>query len=338
MRSIDFVPLKQVKQINIGTNNYIYLRLYDDYGNYVGSVTTLGYGIGYPSNNVTYESIKTSYPAASNLKITIHGASAVTPSNIDDTGISFEYYKPISDQVVVDINGSGDYTSILEALKDTFPTTKVYVKAGTYNLVSEYENYYGSDFWINYAGFNGQNDNFLRGLYVSNGRILEFESGAIIKFDYSGDNTAVAQYFSILATGYDATIIGGYLDYGVGIAEYAIHDDNATKAGTNIYKGIIIDGVPSGRGGNHIGGGCGLKNTYILEDIIFLDANMPDNYGDMYYHNNVGAGALNRIFVKNCRGLRGCSFRYYGESTNITYYYWSSGRTDYDSSVAVPYV
>lgn len=321
MRSSECIPLKQVKQITIGKDNYFYLRLYDDYENYLGSIITLGYGASYPSNDVNYETIRTTYPTASNLKLTIHGSSAVTPQNINSIGLVVEYYKTIPNTVIVDVNVSGvyDYTSILRALKETYPTTKVYVKSGNYNIVSEYEEYYGSDFWTNYTGFSGQNDNFLRGLYVSNGRVLEFESGAFLKFDYSGDNASVAQYFSILATGYNATIIGGYLDYGNEIAEYAIHDDNATKPGTNIYKGIIIDGVPSGRGGNHIGGGCGLKNTYILEDIVFLDTSMPDNYGDMYYHNNSNANALNRIFVKNCRGLRSCSFRYFGASNYITY-------------------
>ena len=53
--------------------------------------------------------------------------------------------------IVVDKNGNGDYTSLLEgilyATESMYST--VYVRAGVYDLVSEFEDYYGSDFFAN---------------------------------------------------------------------------------------------------------------------------------------------------------------------------------------------
>lgn len=239
-----------------------------------------------------------------------------TDSKIAD--ISSEIETLENAPVIVDINGTGDYTSILQALKANQSNKRIIVKSGTYNVVDEYVAMYGTAFWDNYAGFGGSTDNFLRGLYVSD-VILEFESDSQVVFNYSGNNAKVAQYFSVFATGQNATIMGAYIDYGNGIAEYAIHDDHATEAGTNILKNIIIDGVPSGRGGNHIGVGCGVNNSYIYDGIVFLDTDMPSNYGDIYFHNNIASGAENRIYVRNCCGLRGCTFRYYGQSNEITY-------------------
>ena len=314
MRSIDFVPLENIKYIKIGVNNYIYLRLYDMYGYYVGMISSLVYGQGYPEF-ITYDSIKASYPNAYNLKITIHGSSAVTPSTLANTGLEMVYYKTLPQTVIVDINGSGDYTSILKALKETPPTTRIYVKKGTYNEITEYTDYYGSDFWTNYAGYGGLQDDFLRGYFVSAGRVLEFESGAVVECLFDGTNTNISQYFCPLATGYDATIIGGYIKYSH--CRYGLHDDHAIQGGTNVFDGIIFDGTDIYYG-NHIGGGMGKANTYYLKNLVFIDDGLLENNGDLYYHNNLDASAENRLFMSNCYGNKSATFMWYGNSTKIT--------------------
>ena len=46
---------------------------------------------------------------------------------------------------------------------------------------------------------------------------------------------------------------------------------------------------------------------------------MPSNYGDIYYHNNENAGAVNRIVMNNCCGERSCAFIWIGASEEISY-------------------
>jgi hypothetical protein len=217
----------------------------------------------------------------------------------------------------VDINGNGDYTSILEALKSTPDLSHIIVRKGTYDMQTEYEDYYGSDYFTNYSGYD-LTDIFSRGYFIDAGRIFEFEAGAKIVFRYDGDNASVSRFFSVINTGMNATIKGCHIYYKN--LRYAIHDDYAlNNIGTNYYENIIIEGYPSSITGNHWGGGCGKECTYIIKNVVFIDDEMPSNYGDIYYHNNEASGAVNRIVMNNCCGERGCMFVWIGQSTEISY-------------------
>ncbi len=218
----------------------------------------------------------------------------------------------------VDTNGGGDYTSLLQALKSTPDYSHIIINQGDYNMITEYEAYYGSDYFTNYAGYD-LSDIYSRGYWVDGGRSLEFRAGAKVIFRYTGNNTNVNRYFSVFNIGTNAELKGVYIDYSN--ARYAIHDDAAfNNAGTNIFEDIIIKGYPSGVTGIHWGGGFGKQNIYIIKNVVFLDDEMPANYGDIYYHNNEnGATAENRLIMNNCYGERSCFFIWLGASPKVSY-------------------
>ena len=212
--------------------------------------------------------------------------------------------------VRVSKNGGGDYSSILAALKDTPDFVKVYVENGTYNIVDEYKAYYGNSFWINYAGYAGVADDFYKGLWISNHRVIEFQPWAKVVWDYDGANAEVNGKFSVFATGQNATIIGAFITFNSN-CRYAIHDDAAVFGGTNTFINCVFDGTSSN--GTTIGGGCGHRNTYIIKDCLFLN----DGTYDISYHNNQGSGR-NHLIVTGCYGSGQLKFGWYGSSTEIT--------------------
>lgn len=235
----------------------------------------------------------------------------------DDIGLSFVFNDNTKNTYYVDVNGGGNFRSLLVALKSTPSNSKLVIMPGIYNMQTEYEKYYGSDYFTNYNGYDA-NDMFSRGYWVDGGRELDFIGGAKIVFRYDGGRAHVQRYFSVINTGTNATIKGCHIYYSN--LRYAVHDDAAfDNAGTNTFEDMIIEGFPSSLAGVHWGGGCGKKNNYCLKNIMFIDDEMPDNYGDMYYHNNVAAGSVSRITLNSCLGSRGCTFRHYGQSEEITY-------------------
>jgi hypothetical protein len=231
----------------------------------------------------------------------------------------------------VDINGGGDYTSILEALKNTPDNTRIHVRQGTYNIIDEYKAFYGSTFWDNYDSYNNHSDdNFYRGYWISDGRIIDCDANALFTFDYTGTNTNVKSYFSPFALGKNATLKGVNIQF-TNTCRYAVHDDFAgyiagTPEGINTIENCVFDGA-----GTAIGGGCGRSNTYVINNCIFLNGLSNTN---AFYHNNANAGAKNKLFISNCYGNKGLEFRWYGESTKISECMASSCQFSHISCVA----
>ena len=266
-----------------------------------------------PSNGAyiraSQRSIYYSEPSDFEVVLTINGLNAQVGANKFDIMALNNALNAAS----VTVGSDGDYTTILRALKGTSDTTTVIVKAGTYNIVNEYTDYYGATFWDNYTGYSGSADMFLRGLWISAGRKIIFEPGAVVTFNYTGENSNVPTYFAPFATGHNATIEGLYIEY-TATCRYAIHDDQGYQPGTNIFKNCIFNGTAAV--GYAIGGGMGADNTYIIENCIFIN-----NTGtrDISYHNNGGSTAQNRVIVSNCYGTKDCVMLYYGSSTKKTY-------------------
>ena len=213
------------------------------------------------------------------------------------------------------IGSDREYTSILEALKNEGGLVKFYVEAGEYNLVDEYKDVYGDSFWADYAGYSGQVDQFLRGLSLEEGQQIFFAPTAKVVFDYDGNNQYVFEQFSIFNLTMNNIIDGAYIVFGSQICRYAIHDDQANDYGTNIIRNCIFDG--RSYNGPVIGGGCGSKNSYYIEGCIFEN---NGGYTDISYHNSLSANAKSFIHVKDCKGNKGVSFLYCGDSTLISTY------------------
>ena len=214
-------------------------------------------------------------------------------------------------RVRVSKTDGADYHSILEALKSTPDYVKIYVENGVYDVVQEYKDYYGADFWTNYDGYsNHADDPFYRGLWVSDDREIECDAWAKIVWNYDGANANVNSLFSVFATGQNAAIINAHVIFNAN-CRYAVHDDYATFGGTNRFIRCVFDGTSSS--GATIGGGCGHRNTYLIEDCLFRN----DGTYDISYHNTSGQG-VNSIIVKGCAGNGQCKFGWYGISTEMT--------------------
>ena len=244
------------------------------------------------------------------------GDFTLTIDNITQSFIDFaKVTKEQIETVTVGING--DYPSIIKALKSTNDRVKVRVLAGTYDLVHEFREYYGDDFFINYNGYDAhQNDHFYKGMWINNGRVIEFDSKAKVIFNYNGENDSVKSQFSVFSMGYNATIRGLNLVYSG--CRYAIHDDFARlngeyHSGTNVIENCTFDGNPYFPA--VIGGGFGNDNEYIIRNCLFLN-NSQNN--DVTYHNTYYGNAKSKLIIENCYGNKDCKMFWYGSSELIS--------------------
>ena len=237
-------------------------------------------------------------------KYVSHSKKFVMPQFIDE--------KP--HYVVVSKNGAG-YTSILRALKETDPSVEIRIENGTYDIVAEYVEYYGSDFFDNYDGYlNHADDPFYRGLWLEKGRKITGDAKVKLQFNYSGGNTNVDSYFSILNPGGDNLIEDLELTAD-GHCRYLIHDDflksvfplkvkyNRLKFSGDTYTNVIV------------GAGIGNDAVYEYDSCVF---NIPSSNYLISYHGSTAADAKTKIYIKNCIGVGTVGFRWMGTSTAIT--------------------
>ncbi len=208
--------------------------------------------------------------------------------------------------------GTGyEYTSILRAMKENPEKNVTFiVHTGVYDLVAEYRAYYGNDYFVNYTGYQ-TSDPFDRGLWLTDGVRLEKRGIVKLLFEYTGGNIDVHKWFAPINTSQN-----NYCDLDIKIGEgccrYGIHDDFATAEGTNVFKNATYEG--NSQLNTFIGSGFGKSNTYVLESLRFKNVGGTN----IAYHNNVGAGAKNKLIIKDCDcdgGIRGAS---YGASTDIS--------------------
>lgn len=196
--------------------------------------------------------------------------------------------------VVVDINGNGDYTSLTKAIAENNTNTKFIIKSGLYNIVNEYEEYYGSNYFNNYVGYNTSKNIYDRGLNLLNGCELIGLGNVIIYFEYNGDNTEVNHYFAPINTTMNNKIENITIRVKNGSGRYHIHDDFASGvSGINTFKNIRFEGNTSLN--TCIGAGMGIDNHYIIESCYFEG----DSGYNISYHNNINAGK-NRLIIKDC--------------------------------------
>lgn len=215
-------------------------------------------------------------------------------------------------RIVVSADGSGDYTSFTEALYDNVDSgVDILVKAGTYDIVSEYVALFGQTAVDNMADadsaiFNG----FQYGVILRN-RKIEFAAGAHLVCDWTGHTVDGTHRFSALAVCYNVEIIG--LDLVSTHTFYAIHDDYGLwdSPYTVKYENCRIKGINIVNA-NCIGGGCKPFSRHIINNCYF-DNGINDSV--VRYHNTNVAGAEPEIYVSNSFFNSKLSFNYYGSQT-----------------------
>lgn len=224
--------------------------------------------------------------------------------------------------IVVDKNGNGDFTSLLEgilyATESMYST--VYVRAGEYDLVSEFEGYYGSDFFVNYSNSD------VKGIILKNRVSVIFDSKAHVTFNYTGDNDNVKSIFSPFNSGIYGFVLDN-LHLEASNCRYDVHDERGsdTDGYKNVYRNCSMYLDNSGNTGwgskQCIGGGLGTNGDILVENCIFESVGLRDTgYGIVSWHNSASGDAKSNIVITGNYFNGKGTFRlsWYGNSTDIT--------------------
>lgn len=228
------------------------------------------------------------------------------------------YYPHIPKKYIekyVEVGPGREYASILKALKNTHSETTIYIHPGTYMIEAEYKEVYGDTFFDEYEGYTGKADNFLRGLWLGDGRKVIGLGNVELVFGYRGNNAKVNEEFSIIANGVNVLLENVTIRV-FGNCRYHIHDDFQPKNGSVTFRNLILDGTPASP--VLIGGGLGKDVTYHIDRCVFV--NDEDAIYDISYHGSTADDLVIKckLDVTDCYGNSGCAFRWYGKSTNTS--------------------
>lgn len=212
---------------------------------------------------------------------------------------------------IVDVNGGGDYTSLTKCLFDNAGNKcSVYVRPGTYNLINEFNEYFGSDVFSK-STLNEQ------GLPIQNGTQVFMDSAAEITFLYDGTNSVVEEYFSpFIVKGSGGEIHGGKIR--CSHCRYPIHDDVYADSP---YSKTIIEGVYISYNNSRnvgIGGGFGQASHITVEGCTIInERNDSVGYG-IFYHNSASGNSLSYVTIKNNYVKDNIIIEPYGPSTKLS--------------------
>lgn len=207
---------------------------------------------------------------------------------------------------------------LIEAVKHR--GSVVYVEDGDYDLVKEFEDYYGKDFFLSYSADSP------KGIMLYNDVHVIFSSKANVTFFYTGDNSVVKSTFSP----FNSSLNGGFILENLHIkaknCRYVVHDEmsGTTTSYTNKYLNcnMYIDNSENTAWESKqcIGGGLGYAG-YILVDGCLLDSETEQEVAFVSYHTDssspVSKSAVN--IRNNCikrKGTVGCLWT--GTTTNVT--------------------
>lgn len=223
-------------------------------------------------------------------------------------------------EYIIDIHGNGDFSSILKALQAHPTNTRFIVKAGEYDVVQQYVNVYGENYFRNYDGYAGYSDVMDRGLFLGDGVELVGDGYVEVLFNYTGGNERVFKYFSVFSTSQNNVIDNINITIKDGTCRYLIHDDYATSGGRNIFRNICFKGYSYL--GTAIGGGFGVYNTYLIENCMFVDSKESIAIS---YHNNAN-NAKNTLIIRDCFCEGTIFLKHYGKSTQKSKVYVTNCR------------
>lgn len=209
-----------------------------------------------------------------------------------------------------------EYSMLLSALINNPSDTIILLHEGIYDIVSEYEIIYGSDYFTKYNGYQSSDNKMDAGLFLGDGVEIIGIGNVSIYFEYGGNNEKVRHYFSVFNTTQNNVIDNITIHTGNNQScRYHIHDDFAETlegGGINHFKNIVFNGFTYL--GTCIGGGMGKQNTYIIENCVFIDIMQSIAIS---YHNCV-SNSKNKLIIKDnyCDGS--IRIKHYGSSEENT--------------------
>lgn len=241
---------------------------------------------------------------------------------------SWGVWKQISgnSEYVIDKNGTGNNTSLVAGIIQAYEAgiKNIKILAGTYDMIAEYQSYYGSDWETDLL-----NSSYSSGLPIGNGMVLDFAPGAVVTFDYSdGRNANINERTAaFMAKQGDYEIYG--LDISCKNIRYCIHDELAGVGSyrhiySNCKMSMIDDENTAWKSCQCIGGGLGKSGNIEIRNCMFYSDNNGGStgLGAVSYHNGEYAGIKSFISITGCYfdGNNG-TFRasWYGVSTLITH-------------------
>lgn len=285
------------------------ITTYDENGDLVASEQGSWAGYTIPAT-AKYARFSISASAESGMYIFVDGTSI--EERAKEPTIYIPRLETKRPPIVVSMQGSGDYTSLTEALYATADDhPDVIVEQGVYDIVAEYKALFGNTIFdtmtYNTPGMKG----FQWGLYIDN-RTVTFLAGARVECDLTGYTNDGSRRFSPFNLAENA-VLDGLFCYAVN-PYYIIHDDFGTDAPfTNIIKNCVLIS-PEPTQGNIIGGGCKKLSVKIVDN-CYLD-NGTEKPVAMRYHNSSSNGAQPTVIIKNTRANSKIRVNYYGTQTS----------------------
>lgn len=210
---------------------------------------------------------------------------------------------------VVDINGNGDYTSLVKCFKehvDGSSKITIYVKKGTYDLIQEFSEIYPDFGTTKYEGL------------LLNNCDLIMDEGVVLSAVYSGENNIIKEHFSaIKCESISGKIIGGKIIKNN--VRYCIHDDvyNTSPYSKTLIKNMHLIVKDSERD-VAIGGGLG-TNSYIEVCNCLIENAAEGGYG-IFYHNSADQGKSKIMLHDNVLTKGDITIESYGPSEKDTSY------------------
>jgi hypothetical protein len=197
--------------------------------------------------------------------------------------------------ITVDKNGNGDYTTLIDAIKDAEKQygSVVYVNSGIYDLVSELGSTY-----VEWASESQ------RGIYLKNGIHLIFASNAIVKLHNTSTREESKTWLSPFNSGE-----GGFTLENCTIdakdCRYCVHDERDSD--TDLYKNKYINCIMKLDNTENtavsynqcIGGGLGRNGDIEIDGCIFESVGAESDSLLVSYHNSWSSTAKSFINVKN---------------------------------------
>lgn len=315
----------------VAGKTYYYRKLYAYFCN-----------IQYADNSITAFSNNTgnsqngSFTAAQNgyVYITVH-TNSLSTCIFTDSKMSYtnnilqRFYTPnkllidgITNCYTVKKDGTGDFTKITDAVKEAvkYENSTIFIDAGEYDLVEEFGNE------LSTAGAS------MGGIFLKNNIHLIGTPNTVIKFNYTGDNGNVKQYWSVFNANTDGFTLEN-INIEASNIRYCVHDElnGYNNPYQNRYKNCKMyldnsenDVFPSTQ---CIGGGFGGNGTIIIEDCHFKTETTEWGSISLSWHNNSGSTGKSKLFMKGCffeGDNNRCRFTWNGTSEEITDIYVSN--------------
>lgn len=285
--------------------NAYFIAYYNEDFEYISSVAGSATSTLTPPSGAKYFRYSMSYDPSGVYGIYLGNALGAERKIVNIKNLSRE-----PDYTIVAIDGSGDYTSLTQALYES--TNDIYVKAGTYYVVNEYKALFGNDIFSQISD-TYELRGFQSGLVIDN-REVKFSPSARVICDLTNVLTVDDTHrFSMFNLKENAILTGAHA-HGAGVF-YLIHDDFGLP--TSYYTNIVQDSIltmsnPVNR--NVIGGGVKMHSTHIIRN-NYMNNGLDANSETMRYHNydNAEAGSKVEVYNNKVNGFIGA--RYYGQYT-----------------------